>query len=166
MLVGFKRSIGQAVQDKDEDDVYYTPSGLKVNHEGVEEYGPWMKVDLWSMRADQSKGSSKDDKGSQFNALQDFRENELGDVQISKLGVIAKSKGKGLAIYDNPLGWVIQLWIVTMGRGLGRVDLLRPLSLLAGKVVSLGARLMGLAGPLLILQLIREWNRLGMIRFL
>ncbi|XP_016724414.1 uncharacterized protein [Gossypium hirsutum] len=66
---------------------------------GVEEYGPWMIVDLWSMRADQSKGSSKDDKvsanlqGSQFNALQDFRENELGDVQISKLGIIAKSKG-------------------------------------------------------------------------
>lgn len=71
-----------------------------------------------------------------------------------------------LNLRDNPLGWVIQLWIVTMGRGLGRVDLLRPLRLLAGKVVSLGARLMGLAGPLLILRLIREWNRLGMIRFL
>ncbi|MBA0585299.1 hypothetical protein Gorai_016080 [Gossypium raimondii] len=116
----------------------YTPSGLKVNHEGVEEYGPWMIVDLWSMRADQSKGSSKDDKvsanlqGSQFNALQDFRENELswGMCRFLSLELL-------LNIRDNPLGWVIQLWIVTMGRGLGRVDLLRPLRLLAGKVVSL-----------------------------
>ncbi|PPR84948.1 hypothetical protein GOBAR_AA35758 [Gossypium barbadense] len=138
----------------------------------IQEYGSWMVVDLCSRRANRSKGSDKDDKvsanlqGSRFHALQDLRENELGNVQISKCGIIAKSKGKGSAVYDNPLGWVIQLWIVTMGRDLGRVDLLRPLRLSTGKAASLGTRLIGLAGPLLILLLIREWARLGMICFL
>ncbi|MBA0556294.1 hypothetical protein Golob_026407, partial [Gossypium lobatum] len=97
-------------------------SGSKVNHQKVEKFGPWMLVDWLTKRANQIKGTYKvvkesaNPKGSRFTTLLNLRDNEIDIVQNIMSEFNVKSKGKCLAIYDNPL--VVDNSILDRGNGI------------------------------------------------
>ncbi|PPD87755.1 hypothetical protein GOBAR_DD15299 [Gossypium barbadense] len=138
-----------------------------ANHEGVEEYGLWMIVDQWLRRADWSKGSSKENKksanlqGSQCNAPQELRENDLGDVRILKLEIIAKSKGKGLAIYDNPLGVGESILDHDDVKGVGLYGLVNASEIINRKVRFIGGWSKGFSGFIVSFEINKGLSQIG-----
>ncbi|MBA0812554.1 hypothetical protein Gohar_026516 [Gossypium harknessii] len=74
-------------------------------HDVAEKYGPWMLVDQCPRKSDQKTGNGGEEttsfKRSRFNALTTLRDNDSAENHVLKL---VNLKGKGLAVYGNPLG--------------------------------------------------------------
>ncbi|PPD95280.1 hypothetical protein GOBAR_DD07688 [Gossypium barbadense] len=74
----------------------------------AEKYGPWMLVDQCPRKSDQKTRNGGEEttsfKRSRFNALTTLRDNDSAENHVLKLVNSTNLKGKGLAVYGNPLG--------------------------------------------------------------